>query len=703
VPETPAVPVAAVAVRHGAKVTFESCTFIQNVPVARPFIDSSERTPVASVFVENAGEGETRPRVTFKNCYFQQGQVAVSVSGPADIASTDCAFGPHGSLYHLRGDGADSQATLQLHRCSAFVVYGPAFRLDGQARCTLRAEHSIFSCPDGYLGQFDPPHLIRQTATTQPAVHFHGLRNCYHNLNALWVMGFKIVTDLEDFDRQAKMAGGKGDEASTVLKESPWASPNPLAEAKKKAFAVRHDLAAVRTLDERNPLGVAWANLNPLPPLLVAQAADKLALKPNEKLVDPDATGTTPNVFPKLRQAIELANPGDVILIKPGRKSREVELEMARLGKSDIELTFRPYRDTRPILTLAETDEKDAALFRLQDGKLHFEDLEILLEPDQPFKALAMIAMVGNGHCSFKHCVLTMKGKGLGKAGEPVPLSVITLVDPDEAMKMATKSPRSAPKIEFRDCFVRGEGDLVAVRASRPFELEADNCVFGLGGSLLESRGSSDKDLPADTAAALRLSRVSAFAAEPHFLLKGNPAGKGQILTKVHNTGRCLFVSLGGKPLVFLDRLDVPEGGMDRFLDWQGTSNAYANFAKIKMVDHQRPEGSMNGPPLMKIDRDNWTEAFRYDQDPLIPEKAVRFGVSAVRPLSESRPEDFKPLEGFKAEVSGYGANLQAYELPSLKGPKTSEPVPDADETSSEISFMRSQIVGPLAACDRKY
>ena len=42
-------------------------------------------------------------------------------------------------------------------------------------------------------------------------------------------------------------------------------------------------------------------------------------------------------------------------------------------------MTIRPYPDFRPVLTLGDATDSDAALFRLHDGRLRLENLHFVL------------------------------------------------------------------------------------------------------------------------------------------------------------------------------------------------------------------------------------------------------------------------------------------------------------------------------------
>ena len=64
--------------------------------------------------------------------------------------------------------------------------------------------------------------------------------------------------------------------------------------------------------------------------------------------------------------------------------AREKALADANTRISQLEKTIKAYPEpgNQPLLVLDRTQQTNAALFRLFEGKLHFENLEFLLEPE---------------------------------------------------------------------------------------------------------------------------------------------------------------------------------------------------------------------------------------------------------------------------------------------------------------------------------
>ena len=92
-------------------------------------------------------------------------------------------------------------------------------------------------------------------------------------------------------------------------------------------------------------------------------------------------------------------------------------------AKATSRLTIRPARRFRPVLTLGETVETDAALFRVQDGILRLEGLELRISPNKPgFKLVSAVTLAGDGDCALTDCAVTLE-KGQGR--RPAVLAVL--------------------------------------------------------------------------------------------------------------------------------------------------------------------------------------------------------------------------------------------------------------------------------------
>src|SRR5947208_13788799 len=183
--------------------------------------------------------------------------------------------------------------------------------------------------------------------------------------------GTKLITELKGIDDEGslQMAG---------LLPSPWLVESPQKQADLVlAFQLNVKLLE---LGKVGPVGVQHTVFGTLE--LPKETAPAIASK--QKIVDPEAPDTRPaNVFKTIDQAVAFVNPGDEILLKHAMNKRELDIDPVHFAKPNADVTFKPYPGYSPILTLAPTNQPDAALFHVHDQKIQFENLELELQVDQ--------------------------------------------------------------------------------------------------------------------------------------------------------------------------------------------------------------------------------------------------------------------------------------------------------------------------------
>ena len=201
------------------------------------------------------------------------------------------------------------------------------------------------------------------------------------------------------------------------------------------------------------------------------------------KIVNPAAPrmDAERGIYPSLAHAVLDAQPGDTILIQ---KTGPLEVEPLRLDKPDMRLTIQAFPHYRPVLTLVPAAEPDAALFRLLDGDLRLDGLEFALRPSRSeARSQAVVAMAGGGSCTFHDFAVTLEEI------EGVALACVSV--PDIASPPTLTGGKLPPRMRFENCFIRGKGDLLAVRGGRRFELDLDSTLAALDGSLVVAQGSA--------------------------------------------------------------------------------------------------------------------------------------------------------------------------------------------------------------------
>jgi serine/threonine protein kinase len=622
--------VAGIVVRSGTQVTFDKCSFEQKgMPLFNP-----EKWGVASVLVEHdPASGLARPRVVFSQCDFygskgegtktrdNAGQVAVAVQGDADVRATDCGFMPHGAFFHILSPSEIGKTAISLDHCSGLVLSGPVFRFKPKAGASLTAKHCLFDRYNNAIVQKNEPDFIRQLDSTR--ISYQGEANYFHSLNALWSIGDSIVNNMEGF--RGKLAQGDYDKESiapTLTEEkSPWYAPLPETLPSEKAFQVKPEYYGVYGLRK-----CAWGDL-------AATETPALKLANGVKLLDPEFKGKQDNVFDTLEKALVYLEPGDTLLIKPGKAGTPIEIPPTRL-KLPLNLTIKAYEKTTPVLKLGKPlEKKDYAFFRALDGKLCFEGLHFLLDARTDGVNQSIVQLGDSVYCSFDRCVVTMKERNQpGTVGT----SAIAFVDPKDLMRTEPRPYTTAVKIT--DSFIRGDGDLVKMTSCRPFKLSADNSVVAVSGSLIDLQAASGDDV--DHGPTIALTRVSALTRDPVFSLRSFKNGKG--LAKMTIAARyCLFAPIDKKPLFLLETPEV--GGEDLFMkyvDWKERPNRFAKFDKL--VEQERP----NDSPVMMLDAERYKEMFGVPKDisdtPTMPPVAdtslAQESPASLRPMDPSEP-----------------------------------------------------------------
>lgn len=652
--QAPALELAALRLQENGLLRLEDCEFLQEGL-------APDRGPLADVVIEGRGTG-SRPGLRMSGCCFEGGQDGVAVAGAADVQAWNCAFGPHAAVFRFREKSQD--ADLSLLNCSALLSDGAAFAVEENVSCRLGVAHCLFSHPEAA----DPGAvLIRQASRFPVDLQYAGHDNRYHNLDAFWQKSSLgemevVAASWDGFLRKIESNRGS-DNRSRMLAASPWKERDPLALLRRGeprlAFQLDPTQPDLRqTIQGKETLvGVqhgAWGDLY-----------DRLSPLPERKaevaglVVDPLAERMVPGqVYRTLGQAVLDARPGDVILIK---KDGELPVEPLRLDRADVDLTIRAYPDYRPVLTLGVTSEPDACLVRLNDGQLRFEQLEFLLRPEkEQFRGQSVAVVAGTGRCAFKGCVATLDPE----AAPRVPLALVVLADPRDVMRTDAEGagPRQIPEVALEACFVRGRGDLVAVRASRPLNLQADNSLVALAGSFLSVEGNPNNPPPAP-ALEMVLSHVTAYLTGHLVALQTSKDLKDLVPIHVREASHCLFVSSEYKSLVHVTGDVSDEARVRRHFGWSGTRNAYGNFRSF-----------LDAPPLPPV-ADPWAGAFRRGDARWL--RRVRFaGAVEEAALTRSQPEAFRVApDQATRDMQGYGADITELPRPA---PTTGSSPPSA-------------------------
>lgn len=597
--EAPDIQMAAVRLQETGELRIEDCEFAQ--------VGASPKSRVSSVLVEGPSDDASTSLLMMERCYFvgqapndalatPGGRDAITLDGAAWVRLFNCAFGPHTALVHL----LKGKSQVEIRNESALMKDGAGFLVEKEAKADISMYESLLSCPDNHLSK-PGAALINQKGGVLEDVEFTGKWNCYHDLDNFWVI---------DGQSQKSKNWPMDDQ---VLSMSPWRDKDPLTRLgernPKQAF--EPDLRKPELQFSDKWVGAHKCTWGPV--YDVTTPEDRKLVAPGTLIVDPAVLKAGGGIYPRLNTAILDAKPGDTILLKCGR-DRLIKVDMVRLEKPDIDLTIEPYEGYHPILTLAPSPEAETGMFRLHDGKLRLKDLEFLLTNDPAdYQSRAVVSVVGDGECLISNCVATLD-KGDGNPDRD--FAFVTLLDTANVMKMEPQAPRRNPDIRVENCFIRGKGEMLAVRSSRPFRLQADKSLVVLDGNFLAVRGSS-REVPVQPASSISLNHVTTYLTHHLVWLKTaeqlGKNSKGLVPTQVASATDCLFAAAADQSLVHLDGVDNPED-MTKYFSW--TENRNNNFSKFdRLLDQQTP--GQTSPPLV-YDRGQWdrftnSNGARYD------------------------------------------------------------------------------------------
>jgi serine/threonine protein kinase len=660
----------------GGNYTVRRCQFVQANEPKNPDMRS---VGVSSVVVDGAATRTGKTRLILTECCFlgfkeltkvqgepNQADVlqlkdaahggfhAVVRRGAAQIEAINCAFGPHDAVFRLEG-GEGGPSDLLVQHCS--VLAGRrcvVFALGDGAAAALTVNYSLFS--HSTEGEGDAAVLFRQTSNPG-TLTFKEHDNRYHRL------------ELGAAAAQLKIP----QEGSRELVANPWKEENPVSHLDMLRFsdpATKVGDASVAG-QRQDQIGAAFlvnfqdhlADVQPVDQKMgligVERLGDVSYLRMREKetpvvrkgpIVDPTVAAAGDGVYPSLSLAIEAAKHGDEILIK---HNGDLAVKPARLEDIGMDLTIRPYPDCHPVLTLGTATDVDAALFRIFDGKLQFEGLEFRLEPkDRNFKSQTVAAVIGNGQCGFKNCVVTLDPGGFSAA-----LAAVSLPDFGGMMKSDAPLPRTQPRVVFENCVVRGQGDLVCDRTGRAFDLEAKNTLTVLAGNFLNVEVTAEP-----TAAQLNtiLTNVTAYQTG-HFIRMHSSKDVKTLPSLACKTTSCLFVAADSHSLIHLEGPEMTGDQLKDKLGWtvgEG-GNVYARYGD--MLD-QRPHGEEM--PMPAIMADKW-KAFTGEMTIKVP-RDVKFAAEPPRlgPFNRIAPAHFKA-----PDLPGFGADVGTLPKPAVSSP----------------------------------
>jgi hypothetical protein len=260
--------------------------------------------------------------------------------------------------------------------------------------------------------------------------------------------------------------------------------------------------------------------------------------------------------------------------------------------------------------------------------------------PDKA-KARSVVALAQSGQAEFVNCAMTLTGAKETDSGDQgqVIQSLATVFATEEMSQDG-----QTPQVRLSKCFVRGRGDVLLVRGSQAFNLDLDNCLAALDGSLVLVVG-QPKEPPLDRQAQINCKRVFAYLNEAFLELRANSADRkvmGLAPTQV-KCDDCLFVAAADK--AFVHAIGVGNEALKQLLVWQDSKgNLYGNYQK--MLHIELPEQMMNMTMPADLTAKGWVGTFTHEPEDSFPR------VTLSQPLPAERLNTCQPADFLRAKIS---------------------------------------------------
>jgi serine/threonine protein kinase len=537
--------------------------------------------------------------------------IAVQVEGPIRGEFEETAFAPHEAAIAVAGVNRDVAASeLKLSQCTFLLDLGAAIRAQAGAAAQISAGFCLFAAGPPKSAdevimpgtEVKPPKaIVLRVDDETPAVRFTPSAN-HPN-------GYYRVTPLLLGDKASNFADSPAavfaDPTARILARSPWAvgDPRPLVNGSDPPSAFRLTLndarlrlppATAAVILGAKALGSAESRIYPgaWPPerALAVKAAS------NERIVWPEAEpeDAAARLYPSFVAAFAALQPGETLSLAVNGP-----VPVPLLAEKSLRATIRAAAGFKPMLVPEGPGfTTDATLFRVAEGDLAFENLEIRLKDRQ-----AIVAVAGKASCAFRHCVLTLGARVDG----PVAAAVI----PAASREMRTSpGPEDPPRVQFTDTILRGVGRAVWVQAARSFDAGFDNCAVALDGNLLVL-DAPEKTVGETPKGRLRLKNSTLVLDDPLFEVKaGRSSGNTPAFVNVE-ADACLFAAADSRstatPMLLLDDAETMADPA-KYLAWSGRGSVYGFPESDAAVEWRTGEVLTTGwdwPQWLRFARDD--------------------------------------------------------------------------------------------------
>ncbi len=500
--------------------------------------------------------------------------VGFELAGTVKADFAECGFETSRAALALSGEGA--APAVGLRSCTFLIENrGAALEVRKAVAATLQVGFSVFA-----TGNTDPPGMMMAADPNEPKP---AMLRIAPGASAITTSAADQPNAFHRVERPADL------DAALDLKSHPWVAAAPAVKLDTlepwKAFELNprsKQLLVPRPSDvhilgvRRLPFDDTWL-YGTWPPGGIQSDAPPPGVKiwyPNPPAAEKDSLPT--DVYDNLALALAALNPGDTLCIRGGGVIEVPKLP--DITKPGFRATLRPEDPKVPVvLTPADPNKLDSAMFRVDEGDIRFERIEFRLKPAVSkagdMKSQSVVALAGGRSCEFHQCVITMDQQ------KDEILSAVALVDVSAAMRKTEAVRR--PVVRMEECVLRGRGRAVWAPSAFPFEFTASNVLAVLAAPFLEMEGPA-RPPPGGAFAGVNLTRVTALLGNGLIAMRcGKPTDDkpGPFVPVEIRTDGCLFAPVAGTAAPFV----LVSGGdsdlEDRYVTWSADgANGYANF-----------------------------------------------------------------------------------------------------------------------------
>jgi serine/threonine-protein kinase len=235
----------------------------------------------------------------------------------------------------------------------------------------------------------------------------------------------------------------------------------------------------------------------------------------------------------------------------------------------------------------------------LRSGSLQLEGIDIVLPRSEAPRQgrWAAIAVAAGADLSLTGCTVTIEGDRISSAAVVVPMG-----EPDEDQARGAAAAVAAT-VRLHDSLIRTGGDFVEIASGRRIDLDLNDAVVSVKGSLIHGHGIRRGLSPEPIRLKLVLRRVTARAAGGLVQLESTADEPELPIADVNARDSIVATTPQGDPLFRVDGQDALSSLADRIV-WEGNGVAYH-----QVNTYRRDQSAQVGTFPNIYDRPSWTVA----------------------------------------------------------------------------------------------